>query len=379
MRMPTGFLPCLILIGALNEPCDAEAQKPSDAPQAIRNMTKPIETEPPEFALWYGDEQSFGQLGHSQPLINILGSATHSENVVNASYRLNGRRTKQIVLGPDLHRLANAGDFNLEIERSQLKPGKNTVSIRAQTRSGKPIAKSLKFDYDPDTTWPLPYEVDFTSVDNLQDVVEIIDGRWTLTDDGVRIAEPYYDRQLSFGDSNWTDFDLRAEVLFHHHFVNVAGRNINGPPYLSHAHASFNMRWNGHPDDGFSPRRDWMNLGSLVALRRDLDQINKGSYWWLHFGKGIVGRPAKRSLSKAQRRFPVAPETRWHYRIRVETIDEFQSCYSAKLWPDGETEPADWQMEAVDASEAVSAGSVVFVVHHSDVTLCRVRVDALNE
>ena len=372
----------IILLAAFSacNRCVAQVEElASDPPKAIRNITTPAEKDIPEILLWYGDEQTFGQRGDTQPLINVLGSFSHPELVADVKYRLNGRRSNQVVLGPDLHRLANAGDFNLEIERSQLKSGENTIEISASSLLGRPIRKSVMINYTGGQRWQLPYEVDFSSLDRLQDAVEIIDGRWTLTEGGVRTAEPYYDRQLAFGDSRWTDFELHAEVLFHHHFVNVAGRNKGGPPYLSHAHASFNMRWAGHPDDGFFPRRDWMNLGSLVAVRRDLAQINKGSYWWMHFGKGLRGRHGKRSLSLAETRFPVAPETRWHYRIRVETIDKFQSRYSAKLWQDGHPEPADWQMQAVDESETVPAGSVVFVVHHSDVTLCRVRVDSLDE
>jgi hypothetical protein len=121
-----------------------------------------------------------------------------------------------------------------------------------------------------------------------------------------------------------------------------------------------------------------MSLGALIALRSDLATAERGAYWWMHFGRAISGRPAKRSVVDREQRFQIASGDHIHYCLRVETISDTQSRYSAKLWPDGETEPSDWQMQSVDRSEAFTSGSVIFVVHHSDVTLCRVRVESLD-
>lgn len=332
----------------------------------------------PEINLWYGTEQKFGHLGNSQPLINIVGSIRPKSSVADPSYRINGGKSIQFFLGTDLHRLANDGDFNLEIDRSKLKRGENTISIRARSLKGNAITQDVVVHYNPRDRWKLPYEIDFSEVTNIQDAVEVIDGKWEITKDGLHIAEPYYDRQISFGDKSWTDYELYAELIIHRHFPAINGRNRGGPPYLSHVHTSFNLRWGGHPDDGYSPRRDWMQLGSLVALRADFAQQKKGSYWWLHYGKSIPGKPAKRSIADHSNRISILEGQRYMYRMRVETVAKDQSRYSTKVWPSDGQEPEDWQLAGIDLSETLPQGGVVFVVHHSDATLCKIKVTGLT-
>jgi hypothetical protein len=332
----------------------------------------------PQIHLWYGDRQRFGHLGNPQPLINVLGSIKSVGQVADAYFQLNEGRHQQMVFGGDLHRLARDGDFNIEIERSALKVGENTVRITARTPLGRDVTRELIIRYVGKFGCKPPIEVDFSKVENIQHVAEVIDGKWSLTEQGVRTAEPYYDRQLAFGDHSWKNVELRAEIIFHRHFVEFEGRNPHGPPYLSHAHTSFCLRWAGHPEDGFLPRRDWMNLGSLVALRCDLATPDQGSYWWMHFGRGIKGKPAKRSILAKEERFQIVPGERYRYRMRAETLSSEETRYSTKLWCAGDEEPDDWQLQAVDRSESVPSGSIVFVVHHSDVTLCRLRIESLK-
>ena len=153
----------------------------------------------PMIDLWYGDHQSFGPAGNPQPLINVLGSVDPVEQVADATFRVNKGRSRPVVFGPDLHRLARRGDFNLEIDRSTLKDGENAVEIRLRTPKGRDVFKELVIDFQENAELALPLEIDFSKVDRLQDVVEATDGKWNLTGEGVRTAEPYYDRQLTFG------------------------------------------------------------------------------------------------------------------------------------------------------------------------------------
>ncbi len=333
---------------------------------------------PPTVSYWYGDEQTFGALGHSNPLINILGSIRPASQAANVWYRLNDEKPRQLVIGPDLHRLARRGDFNVEIERSRLRPGKNTFRITLHDLWGRKQVANLAINYVDGKSWPLPYQVDFSKVTNLQSVVDVIDGKWTLTEVGVRTSEPYYDRTFAFGDGSWKDMELHAELIFHRHFVDFKDRAHTGPPYLSHAHASFNMRWSGFPDDGVVPRRAWQSLGCLVALRCDLAQPKAGSYWWMHYGHARKGIQAKRSEMTRENRYQIELDHPYHYRMRAETVDDGNTRYSTKLWKDGDQEPSQWQMVGNDFAETVPAGSIVFVVHHSDVTLCAIEVKKLT-
>lgn len=372
----------LLIFTLLAIPSQSYAQQLAKSPHTLPVSNKTAAGEQPsvkpEIDVWYGDTQRFGHAGNSQPVVNLLGCVSPAEQVAEAHFRVNGGRHQQIVLVPDLRRLANRGDFNLEIERSQLKSGRNEISIHIRTPLGQDVQKDVIVEYTPKQQPTLPFEIDFSTVANVQDAVEVIDGKWELTDSGLRTSAPYYDRQIAFGDMAWTDYELHAEVIFHRHFPDLNGRNPHGSPYLSHAHTSFNLRWQGHPNDGYLPRRDWMNLGSLVALRSDLVTRNQGSYWWLHFGRGIPGKAAKRSLTNRDQRFQIVPGERYAYRLRAKTLTPEQTQYSAKVWRADKEEPADWQMQAVDESEALRSGSAVFVVHHSDVTLARVRVTPIH-
>ena len=332
----------------------------------------------PVIDFWYGDVQRFGMQGNPQPEIHVLGSIQHCEEVADAYYQLNGGKRRQFSLGPDLHRLARRGDFNLEIERSSLKVGDNKLRVNLRTPLGQDVTREIVLQYVSSNESALPIEIDFSEVQDLQDVTEVVDGKWKLTKEGIRTAEPYYDRTLAFGDIGLRDFEVTACIVFHRQLPKLDGRNPKGPPYLSHAHTSFNMRWGGFPDDGYQPRRDWQNIGALVALRSDLATPSKGSYWWMHFGRSIRGMPANRSVMLKEQRNEIAEGERYNYRMRVTTESGTASRYSAKVWKDGASEPDQWQMQAVDQSEALSSGCVLFVVHHSDVTLCRLKIEGTN-
>ena len=335
--------------------------------------------DPPTVDVWYGDRQAVNAQGVATPTVHVLGRVSDPADAVSASYSVNGRGRTPLAIGPDLHRLANAGDFNAEVDRADLRVGENTVRIAFWTRRGVPVRKDVTLVVAEPKPWPLPYAVDFREVERLSDVVEVTDGLWELTEDGVRTAAPYYDRVLAFGDASWRDYELYAEVIVHRRFPPTDGRRTNGPPYLDHTHTSFNLRWAGFPDDGWRPRRDWMAVGSLVAMRSDLRTPNAGSYWWMHFGRGVPGVKAKRSVVTKETRLPFPEGVPHAYRMRVRTTGNRAARYSAKAWPLGEPEPAEWQMVAEDAAEAVPGGCAAFVVHHSDSTLRRVEVTPLGD
>ena len=331
----------------------------------------------PEIRFWYGDRQHVGKLGDSQPLYNVLGSVTSPERFVNRSYSLNGTGRTPFSLGTDLHRLARSGDFNLEIPRDKLRTGENTIGVFGNTPEGTPIKTELVLVRSPQRTWPLPYAVDFSTVDEVTSHVEVIDGQWTLDPDGLRTEQPYYDRQISFGDSNWKDYELYAEVQINNRLTDLDGRRPGGPPYLSHSHVSFNLRWGGHPAGDYQPRRDWMNLGSLVALRCDRANKNRGMYPWLHFGRGIKGLQSTRSMMDRDRRIMITDGETYAYRMRVKTLASTEAEYWFRVWKIDQAEPTTWMIRGVDAAEANPSGGVVFVVHHADATLKRVSVEPI--
>ena len=83
----------------------------------------------PEIEVWYGKRQHFGRNGYPQKWINVLGRVTPSDDVASLDYSLNDASLIPLSVGPDGHRLANPGDFNIEIDRAHLQSGENTVKI----------------------------------------------------------------------------------------------------------------------------------------------------------------------------------------------------------------------------------------------------------
>src|SRR5437870_1153352 len=50
--------------------------------------------------VWYGRNQSFGQLGNPQQWINVLGNVSDSDSVSSLTYSLNGDQPESIAIGP---------------------------------------------------------------------------------------------------------------------------------------------------------------------------------------------------------------------------------------------------------------------------------------
>ena len=90
----------------------------------------------PKIEVWYGLDQQFGSPGLPGRFVNILGRISPAKDIASAEYSLNGGPPVRLKLGPDTRRLSKAGDFNVDLETSTLKPGENTVAITARNRAG---------------------------------------------------------------------------------------------------------------------------------------------------------------------------------------------------------------------------------------------------
>ena len=246
----------------------------------------------PQIDVWHGKRQRFGHLGLPQRWINVLGAVSPAEHIAQLHYAINGGDFLPLSKGPDLYRLASAGDFNIEIDHADLEAGENQIVIRAKDRDGEAAEETVVADYMPGVVWPLPYEIDFTKATDLQEVCQVVDGRWRLEKDGVRTADPYYDRVLAFGDMNWKDYALTAEVVFH----GFPGPDPGGGPGFGVNHAGIGLRWRGHDDDGRQPHVAWYPLGAATefTLRKDLSQCR----WRI-----IPGPPQKTVY--AQKPYPI--------------------------------------------------------------------------
>ncbi len=107
---------------------------------------------------------------------------------------LNGAPELPLTIGPNGNRLVGAGDFNVEIAYDELPSGVSEITIRATDNGGDVSSKSVQVEHVDTIVAPLPYSIDWSSVAEVSDVAQIVDGKWLFTSDGLRVLEPGYDQ-----------------------------------------------------------------------------------------------------------------------------------------------------------------------------------------
>jgi len=321
-----------------------------------------------DIEVWYGKKQSFGEVGRAQNWINILGNVARDKAWKQVIYTLNGGERKELSLGSDKHRLANKGDFNIDIGWDEVVEGKNTVVIEAISEKGEKAKEKVVIDVTLGKKWPLPYSVDFSKVTKLQKVVQVVDGKWELTQEGVRTAEPYYDRVLTIGDTNWTNFE--ANILL---TVNDFTPPEKGPPTFNVTHFGVAFRWRGHAPDKLQPYRKWFPLGAQgeFLLKNNLDSCT----WRILFDGGSGAPPQKFTKNRK----PISLGKKMHVKAQVTTLPNGDTEYSFKQWMMGTDEPAQWDIVGIeDGKRDFRSGALCLVPHNSDVTIHQVLVKEID-
>lgn len=327
----------------------------SEAPAVPQADASPgdLLTDLPTIDVWYGDEQSFGVLGLSQNWCNILGTVSDPDTVETLVYTLNGGASVPLSIGPDYRRLAEEGDFNVDLAVTDLVDGPNLVVITATDRLGNVAHDSVTVNFDGQTTWPLPYGVDWDAVTELQDATQITDGRWEVQGGGIRTTQVDYDRILTFGDVAWTDYELTTSVTFH-------AIEETGPFSGSSGGFGFVTRWTGHTDvpvSGWQPKSGWLPSGPFCYYRVASTELQLDD------------------LSDPNVLIEIGDT--FNFKIRVTSTPGAGGLYKAKVWEQGTTEPAGWNLIKQRGAGDMPAGSLLFYAHHTDVTLGDVQIDPI--
>ncbi len=309
--------------------------------------------------VWYGDTQKFGNIGHAQRWVNILGAVSDPDGIASLSFSLNGGADRVLSIGPDGRRLYFPGDFVIEVDFDELNLGLNTFRIRAVDGGGDATERSVTVDYGGPTVWPEVYSVDWSSVTDLQDVVQIVDGKWSVSGDSLRPDRPGYDRLIAIGDRLWDDYELI--VPFTLHSIDPAGFL---PPSFMPGFGLL-MRWTGHTDEPAvcpQPHCGWQPHGGSAW------------YWWDEVG-GMPGNIGGSIVDPADRGIDF--NTPYILKMRVET-GPAGYLYRYRIWPAAEMEPTVWTATGL-GHEDVAAGSTLIIAHHVDVTIGDLQARALPD
>lgn len=323
------------------------------------------QTQAPAIEVWYGLTQSFGRLGTPQRWINIPGTVTAGDGVASLTYSLNQGASRALSLGPDARRLLSEGDFNIELDVLELVEENNTVTITAVDSLGQKTTQHVHVGYSRDRAWPLPYAVEWDSVTSVQNVAQVVDGRWTIGEDGLRPILLGYDRAVAIGDLSWTNYEITAEVIVH-------GIDTTGFRWPSlHPGFGITLRWQGHTAwDDAQPRWGYTPIGA--------------SSWYSWRSKGDLRR-TRLSLG-GEGPTQIAPafetlqfETPYYFKMRVQEAAGGGSAYYLKVWQAAAAEPADWLLTYSEGIEDLAAGSVLLVAHHVDVSFGDLRIVPLRD
>ncbi len=302
----------------------------------------------PEIEFWYGETQSFGELGNPQNWINILGRVSGPHAIASLSYTVNGGSSVPLAIGPNSTRLVGPGDFVTEIDYGTLNDGANSVEFTAIDSESNSTSVTVNVQYTAGQVWPLPYTADWSSMPDIQTVGKVVDGLWAQTAGGVRTTESGYDRLIVIGDETWIpNYEVVMPLTVH--------------SAQSDAGVGFAVGWQGHTGSA-SPRLNWP-LQSISWIRYPLSNPRLR----------IITYP---NSILAEQPFPgFQAGVPYLLKSRSVSIGGGQSRVSMKLWPAADPEPADWMLET---DTATRDGSVLLICHKADVTVGNVEITPVN-
>ena len=320
---------------------------------------------PPTLTIWQGNNQTFGKIGTPQRWVNILGNVSDLYGIDTLYYRLNGGSPVTLSQGPDLRRLQNTGDFNIDVGFASLNAGANTVAIHARNVFGDALDTTITVrDSSSSTAWPLPYSVAWGSSTSLRDSAQIVDGKWEVVSGNARATERGYDRCFAIGDTTWQDYEatMKLTVRGYDSTSGAFDAPSSGPA------VGILMRWKGHSTNPIAgqPLAGYLPLGAVGWVH----WTSVGSSRWELLGNNLT----EEALSSPS---GVQFDTTYYFKMQVSTIAGQGGYYRFKYWKASESEPSTWLLSSQQSLSDPQNGSVLILAHHVTVDIAEVRVTAI--
>jgi hypothetical protein len=339
----------------------------NDIPPACSSSASFVEGNP-AIELWHGRRQRFGQGGVPQRWVNLLGTVHGGDGgrPVRLTCSVNAGRAEPLSLGPDGLRLREAGDFNAEIPIDMLKPGDNAVRLEARDDRGRTTVADAIIQWQPGRVWPLPWTVDWTTCpdsDAIADHVQIVDGRWRRTPDGIRPVVAAYDRLVTIGDMTWRDYRVRVAATIHGFEPHPKDptRLMGGLGIL--------VRWTGHHHDEHQPHREWRPNGAIAWYRTD----------WEHGSRirqfNISDAVVQDVALVASEPHTLAPDEPVLFDFTVRSQSGRPSVYHFRAHPAADPGRLLCDLTTDGRDGEAPRGSVLLIALRCDVTIHSLRVD----
>ncbi|VVB54263.1 Uncharacterised protein [uncultured archaeon] len=320
------------------------------------------DTTPPVINVWYGLDQRFGHLGTPQTWINILGNVSDSSSAVVAlNYSLNDGPVHQLVLGKDNLRLEYTNDFNIEEGYTNFTCVSNHIDLSANDSAGNVNNTRVNISYTCGIDWPMPYIVDWSTVSDIQDVAQVVDGQWIISNGKVTPTPLGYDRIIAMGNMTWKNYTVTVPIT------------LNSAMTIPGANFGIALRWKEHvfwPDrnNGAYPREGWYPLGAIAG----------------YFNSTVLGGKRLALLGNNMNYFAndttamqlVAGST-YNFKASAQTVGTDQ-VFSLKVWEQGAGEPANWTVRGNAPAGALTQGSILLLSYNSDVSFGDVNITNLD-
>lgn len=322
----------------------------------------------PTITLWYGNTQSFGQLGNPQFAINILGNVSDPHGIQSFSYTLNGGSPVALSRGPDSRRLLQAGDFNIDINTSSLNSGANTIVITATNNASQTSNTTVTVNYTPGITWQQNYSINWSSAGAITNVAQPVDGHWTLSGGIVKPTYLGYDRLLAIGDRTWTDYEVTVPItIFSIDSAAIPDVTSQGPG------VGLLFRWTGHTDNpisGWQPKTGYLPFGAIAWYK--WGYLNPAEVRFRLEGNNL--NLMQQDNSGLHLTFGVT----YVFKMRVETIAGVGGAYKFKVWQQGQSEPSSWLLQGQGSMSDPQSGCFALLAHHVNAEFGNVTVTSLS-
>jgi hypothetical protein len=298
--------------------------------------------------------------------VNILGTVSGACAPVALTWQLNGAQPAPLSVGPDGLRLRKQGDFNAEVPVRALREGPNDLRLEAHDALGRQASRDVIIHYVPNKQWRLPYTVDFRDAASVTEAVQVIDGRWKLTPEGIRPEQPAYDRLLTLGDVTWRDYRVTV-VAQVHGFVEEKPTPQRADTGLMGGFGLL-FRWTGHHVDEHQPHREWRPNGAIGWYRARWED-NPARYRCLNISDAVV---KDELLTETP---PVALDTSRPYAFdfAVRSQVHAPSHYRYRVWPVDQPDDLLCDLTAAARPGEATRGSVLFIALYADVTIVRLH------
>jgi hypothetical protein len=283
----------------------------------------------------------------AQKIFNIVGRVRHNNKILTLHYSLNKGPRNPVNIG-NSPRMSGPGDFGIDtIDIGDLQDenvldlyvtGANGTSHHSIPFFAKPISDGLPY-----------FKLDFDDVNNVEEIGQVIDGRWLISKDAagrpcleIRPQDAGYDRLIGFGSRNWTTgYEINALITVTHWTAR------------GYFNTGLTFKWNPHlRGDGTCLPAQWSTGLAYYAakcpglrLRFGVDvhwnsanekvgsyvlQETHYSFWrrWAGFVRNEIFRIGNNPITQL---LPLVP-----YRFRLVVQPE---AYRLTVWEDGTPEP----------------------------------------